>query len=482
MQNADTFERTKTISSIFGDEVGKYCLRMVFSPDDLVCGTEFPLDGRSIVFGRSRGNRRKDAVRAGRIEAADPRMSAEHAAVGLGPSPGAVIVEDLGSKNGTWVDGRSVQRSLLPRGGVLRVGNTIAVLCPEASPRTAHSRVLRGLVGVSEAIVSLRQTIKRLAPEELSVLICGESGTGKELVAQALHDCSGRSGRYVALNTAAVPDSLFESELFGVRKGAFSGADVDRDGYVVEADKGTLFLDEIGDMPPKTQTKLLRTLEESEVTAVGATRPRKVNVRFVAATNADIDAHTSHGDFRLDLLHRLAHFRLTIPPLKERKEDIPVFWNHFLACQDRKHEAEASLLEALMLYPWPGNVRELRNAAAYYLVQAEDRKEGLVNSLPANIVSHYKRTRNTGSATLPEEAVQPQGRMVPAVQALSRSNDVVPSNSLLPAGRRPTRDVLLEALRDCEGNLAEVGRRFGRHRPQVYRWLKWYDIDRRDLK
>ncbi len=232
------------------------------------------------------------------------------------------------------------------------------------------------LVGRSNAILDVFKTIGRVAARDVAVLITGESGTGKELVARAIHQASARAaGAFVAVNAAAIPRELLESELFGHEKGAFTGAIESRLGRFREASGGTLFLDEIGDMPLEMQAKLLRVLQSDEVTAVGGKRAEKVDVRIVAATHRNLDLHVRDGRFREDLLYRLRVVPIEIPPLRERPEDIPVLAEHFTARYADELGTQARLLsepalDLICAYEWPGNVRELENAIKRALVLA----------------------------------------------------------------------------------------------------------------
>jgi two-component system response regulator HydG len=224
------------------------------------------------------------------------------------------------------------------------------------------------MVGRGASMRALHELIERVAHSPAPVLVRGESGSGKELVARALHfEGARKEGPFVAVNCTAIPNALLESELFGHVKGSFTGATTPRRGLFLEADGGTLFLDEIGDMAPELQAKLLRVLEDGEVRAVGADASRKVDVRVVAATHQDLDARVREGRFRQDLFYRLNVVPLRVPPLRERREDIPLLVEHFVA-QSRKRNPRASLagftpeaLAALAAAPWPGNVRELEN-------------------------------------------------------------------------------------------------------------------------
>ncbi len=233
------------------------------------------------------------------------------------------------------------------------------------------------LVGRSAALLDTFKTVGRLARSDVAVLITGESGTGKELVARAIHLASPRAeGPFIAVNAAAIPRELLESELFGHERGAFTGAIESRSGRFREASGGTLFLDEIGDMPIELQAKLLRVLQTGEVTPVGGRRAERVDARILAATHRDLDTEVRAGRFREDLLYRLRVVPLHLPPLRERTEDVPVLVEHFVARYAEELDAKARFvaddtLRLLTEHPWPGNVRELENAIKRALVLAQ---------------------------------------------------------------------------------------------------------------
>ncbi len=224
-----------------------------------------------------------------------------------------------------------------------------------------------GLIGRSPAIEQIRATILQVAPTTIPVLILGESGSGKELVARAIHENSPRRNKpMITVNCGAIPEGLLESELFGHQRGAFTGAVESRKGYFELADGGSLFLDEIGEMPLGTQVKVLRVLEEKEFMRVGGATSQKVDVRILAATNRDLESAVREGEFRLDLYYRLNAVKITIPPLRERKEDIPLLVEKFARdfCRENHIEFQGftpDAMKALQEYSWPGNVRELKN-------------------------------------------------------------------------------------------------------------------------
>ena len=248
------------------------------------------------------------------------------------------------------------------------------------------------IIGQSIAMQELFRTIGRLSKTSISVLITGESGTGKELVAKALHTHSPRSDKsFIAINTAAIPKDLLESELFGHEKGSFTGAQAQRKGRFEQADGGTLFLDEIGDMPAELQTRLLRVLADGEFYRVGGTQPIKVDVRVVAATHQDLEARVAAGSFREDLYHRLNVIRLQIPALRERDEDIILLLNHFLAQASQELDIEQKRLSDdvsnyLQTLEWPGNVRQLENLSRWLTVMATGH-EITMDDLPHDLKS-----------------------------------------------------------------------------------------------
>jgi len=259
------------------------------------------------------------------------------------------------------------------------------------------------IIGKSPAMQEMFRTIGRLSKTSLSVLVTGESGTGKELVAKALHTHSPRADRpFIAINTAAIPKDLLESELFGHEKGAFTGASAQRKGRFEQANNGTLFLDEIGDMPAELQTRLLRVLADGEFYRVGGTRPVKVDVRVIAATHQNLEEHVEAGVFREDLFHRLNVIRVQIPALRERGEDILLLLNHFLAHAAEDMELEPKVLsdevgKFLQTLPWPGNVRQLENISRWLMVMATGREitmEDLPQDLRADDSSEESNTGN----------------------------------------------------------------------------------------
>ncbi|HEY8106490.1 MAG TPA: sigma-54 dependent transcriptional regulator [Gemmatimonadales bacterium] len=243
--------------------------------------------------------------------------------------------------------------------------------------RSAAAQEGSALVGHSPAIIEVMKTLARAAPTQATVLLLGETGTGKELVARTIHSYSERNGRrFVAVNCSALAEGLLESELFGHLRGAFTGAAGARPGLFREADRGTLFLDEIGDISPALQARLLRALQEHEIVPVGSETPVKVDVRIIAATHRDISGLVRAGKFREDLYYRLNVVTLHLPPLRDRKQDIPLLMDHFLRELTERHgrgpvAVDAEAQHRLLAYDWPGNIRELQNVLERALVLAE---------------------------------------------------------------------------------------------------------------
>jgi len=303
----------------------------------------------------------------------DPTVSRKHALLApLGPQ---LRLRDLGSSNGTRVGGRRVVEVEIDLGTTVHIGNTVFAVYPAWHVREVELSTrddFGSLFGRSPAMREVFSILERVAPTDVSVLIDGESGTGKELVARSLHEHSARKDRaYVVFDCTQAKPELVESELFGHKKGAFTGATADRHGVFEQADGGTLFLDELGELPTDLQAKLLRTLETGEVKGVGADAPRLVDVRVVAATNRDLKAEVARGNFRSDLMYRLDVVKIRMPPLRERPEDVPGLVERLLGGRCASSEPIAGPnLHQLMSFDWPGNVRELRNVVERALALA----------------------------------------------------------------------------------------------------------------
>jgi two-component system response regulator PilR (NtrC family) len=266
------------------------------------------------------------------------------------------------------------------------------------------------LVGISSLMRELYDMIKRVAPTNINILILGESGTGKELVARAIHSCSDRKDKpFVAINCGAVPENLLESELFGHKKGAFTGATSNKEGLFDLADRGTIFLDEIGEMPLPLQVKLLRVLQEREFRPVGETVDRKVDVRILAASNRNLGESVKKKEFREDLFYRLNVVQIKLPPLRERKEDIPSLINHFIEKHNKKLgrkivKAASETIDILKKYDFPGNVRELENIIER-AVALESSNVIMPESLPGDVRGAGGRSGRSDAIEIPEEGI-----------------------------------------------------------------------------
>jgi formate hydrogenlyase transcriptional activator len=244
--------------------------------------------------------------------------------------------------------------------------------------QVSYERRFEQIIGNSPSLEAVLEQVERVAPTGSTVLIQGETGTGKELIAHAIHNLSSRCGRpFVRLNCAAIPLDLLESELFGHEKGAFTGAIAQKIGRFELADKGTLFLDEVGDIPPALQPKLLRVLQEQEFERLGSTRTHQVDVRLVAATNRDLTEMVNRSEFRSDLYYRLNVFPVLLPPLRERRQDIPALVTHFVEILGRRmgrpiEKIPRETMSALCSYQWPGNIRELQNLIERAVILSND--------------------------------------------------------------------------------------------------------------
>ncbi len=340
---------------------------------------------------------------------------------------------------------------------------------------------LGGMVGNSPAMERVFDLVRQAGPTDATVLVLGESGTGKELIAHALHRLSKRAKRrFVAVNCAALTESLIESELFGHAKGAFTGAHEAKEGKFEYANGGTLFLDEIGDMPMSTQAKLLRVLENREVVRVGANDARPVDVRIVAATNRDLKARVDAGEFREDLYYRLAVMECAMPPLRERFEDLPLLVDHFLQEFTERHQktvegTQEEVLRIFRAHSWPGNVRELRNAVETMVVLdrdgwlgADDLPLALRDLEPVEVVPAL--AENEEYSLVAEPSV-PEG----TGSAPREGNTSYP-----PLGKtleEVERDMILATLESVQGNRQKAAKQLGIGERTLYRKLKTYQAE-----
>ena len=383
-----------------------------------------------------------------------------------GPEDG-FWVEDLGSRNGSRLDGGTLaagEPKPLAPGAVLRLADVVAIF--ERGGDVVDDEDDVGIPGRSPATVRLRQALSVAAPDRAPVLLSGETGTGKEYCAKVLHQRCGRSGPFLAINCAAVSAHLMESQLFGHRQGAFTGASEARDGLFRAADGGTLLLDEIGELPLELQPKLLRVLQEREVLPVGETRPRPVDVRIVAATLCDLRTLVEKGQFRLDLYARLATFEIRVPSLRERRADIPEWleWFHERWYRERDQSVppmvwDPDALEPLLLHAFEDNLRGLdrlvhRSAAAGH-------GRYVVSTLSPPVTTSTSRASIAGP-------VEPNA---------SSADQDTPMPSPAPARRPvPSQEEFVAALHAHSGSIRALARHFDRDRRQIYRWVERYGL------
>lgn len=447
--NADTLRKRNPRSR----DAPAAALVVVASPDASRLWRRYALDGRTTRFGRADTPQIID----------DPRLSKAHFELDLSNRSGA-IVRDLGTTNGTFVDGLQATRPT-PLGphAVVSAGDTLFVVdtppAPHDLPAAASEtgEVVRSLVGLSECATRIRRSIETVADGDEPVLLLGETGVGKEVAARAIHELSGREGPCVSVNCAAIPGALADSMLFGHAKGAFTSAHEDSSGFFTRANGGTLFLDEIGELPPPVQAKLLRVLETGIVEPLGG-EPMHVDVRIVAATHQSVE---DERGFRADLHARLSDWTLRIPPLRERRADILPLFSHFAAERGGADIPYTSdFAEALLIYDWPQNVREVAKLAMRLVRLCAEGDEFDSSMLPARIADRVLN-RRLGDAESTAALMEPDDRVSEAA---------------------PTRQELLAMVEAERGNVQAIARANNWHRMQIYRWAKRYGIDLADYR
>jgi transcriptional regulator with GAF, ATPase, and Fis domain len=415
---------------------------------------------RRVTLGRGEERIARRIVEDGRptlqLWIPDGQMSATHARVES--QSGKWTIRDCGSTNGMRVNGCRVEEATLSEGDLVELGQTILryrrTMTPVNAAGDLESSELRGLPArlgtLSPTLARDLEDLEKIARSDVSVLLEGETGTGKEILARAIHDQSSRRGAFVAVNCAALPQGLVESLLFGHKKGAFSGASSDELGFARAAEGGTLFLDEIGDLPESSQAVLLRMLQEHEVVPLGATRPLRMDVRIVAATHRSLRARTESGDFRQDLLSRLAQFTFSVPPLRERVEDIGVLVAAILPSIAGERGGSLSFsaraARELLGYGWPDNVRELERRLKVGALLAQENRIDSAIGTPEDI---------TGAP--PHTSIPTQRRMAAEDAALHRE--------------------LVARMSEHQGNLTQVAIAMGKARRQVQRWIVRFGID-----
>jgi DNA-binding NtrC family response regulator len=407
--------------------------------------------GRGEIFDH---HREHDADGAAlQVAVPDSWMSSKHAEL-LCDEEQKWRLRDCGSKNGSYLNGARCEESPLSDGDLIHTGNTTFLFrClverSHLDPADVDAADLQARPTAAQTLslplAHIMKDLALVATSNVSVILGGETGTGKEVSARYLHEASRRSGAFVAVNCGALPANLVESELFGHRKGAFSGAQSDRVGLVQASDGGTLFLDEVAELPLEAQVKLLRVLQEREIVPVGATRPIPVDLRVVAASHADLEALVEAGTFRSDLYARLSGVSFRLPPLRERREDLGILVSLLLrrAAPERSFTFEREALWAIALYSWPRNIRELEQALAAAVAWAEDGVIRLKNLPPAVVATLG------GESATEEDALASQ---------------------------------LKRALRTHQGNVSATAREMGKARVQIRRWCKRFGINPADYR
>jgi DNA-binding NtrC family response regulator len=441
----DVPETTETAEVSLGGGGAVQAKLVVLTGEDE--GSELPILSR-VVVGTDEG---------AQLVLRDRRVSRRHAEFCM--RGGRVMVRDLGSRNGTFVGHTRVVEASLPLGSVVQLGDTALAVHPrwyvrEVKPSTA--RKFGELVGGSLKMREIFAILERVSGSDVTVLVEGESGTGKELAARSIHRASAQaSGPYVVFDCAAVPRELAESELFGHKRGAFSGAVSDRVGTFQQAHGGTICLDELGELPLELQPKLLRVLETGQIRRVGDDAMRAVAVRVIAATNRDLQAEVRRGRFRADLLYRLEVVKIRLPPLRERLDDIPDLVRYLFGDRLAPDDPiDGDNLRRLMAYSWPGNVRELRNVI--------DRAIALAGGGPrfADLVI------NLGPLDAQPSTI---GAALPGVASPMEFKDA--KEQLLASFERSYVDALLARHK---GNLTQAAAAAGLSRKHLYDLLRKY--------
>jgi two-component system nitrogen regulation response regulator GlnG len=378
---------------------------------------------------------------------------------------GTTLVADGSAINGDRGD-LEISPARLERGVVLLLAGRVVLLLSRLDPVGVSGAPDFGLVGESAPMFALRREIQRVGGLDVPVLLRGETGTGKELVARALHDAGPRRSRpYVAVNMAAIPASLAAAELFGVARGAFTGADRKREGTFQRADGGTLFLDEVGETPPEIQALLLRVLETGEIQAVGSDEVRRVDVRLIAATDSDLESAVAAGRFRAPLLHRLAGYPVRVPTLRERRDDFGRLFQHFVRQELANPTGErlwipAPLVARLAAFDWPGNVRQLRNAVRQIVIAGRDGGEPAMWLQTERLLQEAVRAAAAADGDPTQSAISLPSK--PAAQPPGESRRVYRSPEEV------SDDDLLEALRANRWRIQRAAAQLGISRGSLY--------------
>lgn len=436
-------------------------LTVAFHPEPRRLGARVALaDGEELVLGRACSAFGPDALR-------DPLVSRQHARVCRQGEE--ITIQDLGSHNGTFVDGRRITSCRLVAGSLVGVG-AVLLLC-HSGPllhRPASSPVL---MGASSVLGEVIEELERAAREPVCVLVQGESGVGKELVASEIHRLSGASGPFVAVNCGGLADGVVHSELFGHVRSAFSGAEGDRRGLVASASHGTLFLDEIGDASPSLQASLLRLLEQREYRPVGGDQLLHTDARFVAATHVPLEVAVEQGRFRRDLYGRLRRWVIRVPALRERREDVIPLTLHFAhKLVGRPMMPSRELALALLRHSWPNNVRELAAAVERAVVEAGT-SSGL--ELTPQLAAQLGAAGRPGAEVV--HVAEPPAAVGAAVEHGSGPQHRAPL-------ARPEPAELRAALEVVGHNVVAFAARLGISRRTAYRWLEEAGIELRQIR
>jgi transcriptional regulator of acetoin/glycerol metabolism len=386
-------------------------------------------------------------------------VSRRHAALQRG-ADGQITLVDLESRNGTQVNGVTTRVKRVGVGDVLRLGGWVGVISDAPEPVSELSPGLFGGGVLRRAIAPLATA----APSDLPIVLEGETGTGKEVVARAIHAWSGRAGPFVAVNCAALPPGLAEAELFGYRRGAFTGADRASPGFFRSAEGGTLLLDEISELPLALQAKLLRVLEQREVQPLGEPRPVAIDVRVVAAGQESLLQAVRERRFRADLLARLDGMSVRLPPLRARREDVPALFSQLWTAlgQRAQPSLEFAFVERLCVHDWPLNVRELVLLVRRLLVFYADEPSLRAGHLPARIGELGEQPRSPAAPREP--------------QLLEKSNDAATSPERIELPE------LIAALRAAQGNVTRASTLLGITRQRAYRLIEGHALDLEDLR